>query len=146
MWKEMARSPFLMIGLSNEGRHSEPMTAQLDPDARSEFWFFAERDNRIAKGGEAMAQFVAKDHGLFACIRGTIAEETRPDIFDKYWSDEIALWFEGGRDNPNLIMLRFGLERAEIWQADHPTTGKFKCMTEDLQHDPQTPAHTEVSL
>lgn len=146
MWKAMAKSPFVMVGLVGSDEHSEPMTAQLDEDANSEFWFYCNRDNRVAKGGEAMVQFVAKGHDLFACIHGTLTEETRPEIFDKYWSKPVEAWFEGGKDDPNVMMLRFDLKDAEIWEADMSLTGKLKMLTGHTIRPQEAGSHAEVSL
>lgn len=146
MWKKMADSPFLMIGLENSSDHSEPMTAQLDEDANSEFWFYTRKDNRIAPGGPAMAQYVSKDHKVFACIRGTLTEETDPAIIDKYWSKQTEAWFDGGRNDPNLKMMRFDLSDAEIWEGDQSLTGLFKMMTGMKIKPDEAGRHTEVAL
>ena len=69
MWDKMAASPFVMVGLEN-GQHSEPLTAQMDRDVVDTLWFFIGKDNRLAKGGQAMAQFVSKGHDFFACLSG----------------------------------------------------------------------------
>lgn len=146
MWKEMGKSPFVMIGLVGSHEHHEPMTAQLDPDANGEFWFYCNRGNRIAKGGEAMAQFVAKGHDLFACIHGTLTEETRPEIIDKYWSNQTEAWFEGGRNDPDLMMLRFELMHAEIWEGDQSLSGKFKMLTGQTIKPSEAGSHAQVEL
>ncbi|URW75498.1 pyridoxamine 5'-phosphate oxidase family protein [Sphingomonas donggukensis] len=146
MWKKMADSPFVMIGLTGDHQHSAPMTAQLDPDADGKFWFYTSKDNRIAKGGAAMAQFVAKGHSLFACLAGTLVEETDEAVKDKYWSKQVEAWFEGGRQDPNLLMLRFELGDAEIWESDMSVGGLFKLMTGQTIDPQQAGSHAEVAL
>jgi len=146
MWTAMADSPFVMIGLEGDGQHSEPMTAQLDPDADGKFWFYTMTDNRIAKGGAAMAQFVSKDHKLFACIAGTLTAETDPAIIDKYWSNDVAAWYDGGRDDPKLLMLRFELSEAEIWERDASVKGLFKMLTGQKVEGDEVGKHAEVAL
>lgn len=37
-------------------------------------------------------------------------------MFDSHWSQYVAIWYEGGRDDPQLVLLRLDAERAEIWQ------------------------------
>ena len=64
-------SPFVMIGL-NDGQHSEPMNVKTDDDQPNALFIFSAHDNRIAKGGEAMAQFVGKGHDFFACLAGNL--------------------------------------------------------------------------
>ena len=146
MWRAMAASPFVMIGLEGDHAHSAPMTAQLDPDADGKFWFYTMKDNRIAKGGQAMAQFVSKGHDLFACIAGTLTAETDPAIIDKYWSSDVAAWYDGGRDDPNLLMLRFELSDAEIWESDASLTGLFKRLTGQKIEGDEVGKHAEVAL
>lgn len=146
MWKKLASSPFLMIGLDNDGEHSQPMTAQLDEDANGAIWFYTQRDNRLAPGGPAMAQFVSKDHKVFACIKGRLTEETDPAIIDRHWSNMVEAWFDGGRNDPKLMMLRFDLDDAEIWEGDESIAGKFKMLT-GMKIDPEEAGrHVETAL
>jgi general stress protein 26 len=37
-------------------------------------------------------------------------------MVDKLWNKFVAAWFEGGKDDPKLVLLRFDAEHAEIWQ------------------------------
>lgn len=129
LWKAISDSPFMMVSLDNQPNPSEPMTAQLDPQADGEFWFFTKRDNRLAKGGAAMAHFSAMDHELFACLRGNLVEETDDDVIDQHWSKQVEAWYPEGRLDSNLLMLRFELEDAEIWQATDTNTGIMKLLT-----------------
>lgn len=145
-WKELSESPFLMVGLENAHHHSLPMTAQLDKNANSAFWFYTSRDNRLASGGPAMAQFAGKDHHLFACIAGTLTEETDVAVIDAHWSNEVAAWYEGGRSDPNLLMLRFDLGDAEIWLADMSLKGVFKMLVGGDVRSEMKGKHVEVSL
>lgn len=126
MWKAIADSPFMMIGLSERNDHSLPMTAQLDPDANGNLWFYTSIDNRIAAGGSAMAQFVSKGHDLFACISGTLVHETNPAVIDRHWSKQVEAWYDQGRNDPALKMMRFELDDAEVWTAHLDLKGKFK--------------------
>lgn len=128
-WKSFENSPYVMIRLESGGGHSEPMTAQLDRDAHHMIWFFTSRGNRIAAGGRAMAQFIAKGHDLFACLSGTLMEEVDQTMFDRHWSRAAEAWFAGGREDPNVMMLRFEIDNAEVWTADPGVIGKFKLLT-----------------
>ena len=129
MWEALADSPNVMLGLTGTNDHSEPMRVQLDKDANREFWFYTTTTNRVAKGGPAMVQFSSKGHDLFACISGTLVPETRPEIIDKYWSKPVSAWYEKGKDDPSLLMMRMELKDAEIWTADPSIKGMFKLFT-----------------
>lgn len=146
MWEKMARSPFLMVALIGGDQHSQPMTAQLDEDVEGRFWFYTQKDNRLAPGGPAMAQYVSKDHKIFACIRGTLVEETDPAVIDRYWSNQTEAWFAGGRGDPSLLMLRFELDDAEIWEGDESALGFFKMLTGQKIEGGEAGRHVETVL
>lgn len=113
LWKKMAGSPFVMLGLE-DGGHSVPLTAQLDPDQVDTLFFFVGKDNRVAKGGPAMAQFVAKGHDYFACLAGAARVDNDFAMIDKLWNKQVEAWFPGGKDDPNLALLRFDIDSAEL--------------------------------
>ncbi|MEI9928071.1 MAG: pyridoxamine 5'-phosphate oxidase family protein [Sphingomonas sp.] len=146
MWEKMAKSPFVMVELTGTDDHAQPMTAQLDEDVDGKFWFYTQRNNRLAPGGRAMAHFASKDHKVFVCIVGTLVEERDPAVIDRYWSNMIEAWFDGGRSDPDLLMLRFELEDAEIWEGDESLLGKFKMLTGQRIAGPEAGRHVETAL
>jgi len=128
-WESFQDSPFIMMRLQGSAEHAEPMTAQLDKEARHTVWFFTTRDNRIAAGGKAMGQVATKGHHIFACISGTLIEETDKARWDKQWNNAVEAWLPNGREDPNVVMLRFEIDDSEIWKADTSIAGKLKRLT-----------------
>ncbi len=120
-------SPFVMIGL-HSGGHSEPLTAQIDDDQPNTLYFFTGRDNRIAGGGAAMAQFVGKGHDFFACMAGTVSVDNDRAQIDKLWSKQVEAWFPQGKEDPNLTLLRFDIDSAELWETDISLSGRVKML------------------
>lgn len=127
LWKKMEGGPFIMIGLEGGG-HSEPLTVQLDKDQVDTLLFFIRRDNRLARGGRAMAQFVSKGQDFFACLSGVARVDDNPALIDKLWSNQAEAWFPGGRNDPSLALLRFDIDDAELWEADVSISGKLKML------------------
>lgn len=146
MWKAMSQSPKVMVSLVNKDMHAEPMYAQLDSDAHGRFWFYTMKDNRIAQGGKAMIHFASKGHDVFACIRGTLVTESRSEIIDRYWSNPVEAWYEEGKDDPSLLMLRFELDDAEIWDAEPSIKGVFKMLTGKNVQPEEMGDHKKVDL
>jgi general stress protein 26 len=111
----------MMLGLDGvEDGHARPMTAQLEHDDRGPIWFFTARDNTIVKklaaqSNRAIATFTSKGHDLFATIHGTVRLDTDRAVIDRLWNRYVAAWYEGGKDDPKLALLRLDPERAEIW-------------------------------
>ena len=121
LWKAIKDDRTVMLGLDGvEDGHARPMTAQLDGDSGPTLWFFTATDNAIVQAlgegaGRAMAAFVDKGHGLFASITGALREDTNPAMVDKLWNPFVAAWYEGGKDDPKLALLRLDAEHAEVW-------------------------------
>jgi general stress protein 26 len=136
-------SPFIMIGLT-DGQHSEPMNAKLDDDQPNTIFIFAGHTNRIAKGGKAMAQFVGKGHDFFACLAGTVVPDNDRTQIDKLWDNNVEAWFPGGKDDPNLLLLRFDVTSAELWETDISATGRLKMLFGGTIHSEESSSHAMV--
>ena len=118
-WKALKSDMTLMLGLDGvEDGHARPMTAQMDGE-RGPIWFFTAKDNaivqKLGKGNRAIATFASKGHDLFATIHGRVRLDNDRDTIDRLWNRFVAAWFEGGKDDPKLALLRLDPEQAEIW-------------------------------
>jgi len=126
-WKALKSDMTVMLGLDGvEDGHARPMTAQLEGD-HGPIWFFTSKENGIAQklgspmgvamspANRAIATFASKGHDLFATIHGTVTLDTDRANVDRLWNRYVAAWFEGGKDDPKLALLRLDPERAEIW-------------------------------
>jgi general stress protein 26 len=120
-WKALKSDMTMMLGLDGvEDGHARPMIAQLEHDDRGPIWFFTAKDNTIVKklaaqSNRAIATFTSKGHDLFATIHGTVSLDTDRAVIDRLWNRYVAAWYEGGKDDPKLALLRLDPERAEIW-------------------------------
>ncbi|QZH74886.1 MAG: pyridoxamine 5'-phosphate oxidase family protein [Erythrobacter sp.] len=145
-WKALNASPFVFLHLDNEPHNAVPMTAQLDKDADSEVWFFTRKDHTLAKGGPATATFAGKDNQLFARFSGTLSHERSRERLEKQWNQIIEAWFPGGKDDPNLLMLRMDLGQAEIWNSDLGFVDNVKMLLGFDSRDEAKKEHTETVL
>lgn len=144
-WKSLKDDKIVMLGLAGEHDHSQPMTAQFDSDGekkgehRGPIWFFTAKDTDLVRNlgvsHPAMMQFVAKGHDLFACVDGELIAHNDRAAIDRLWNPFVAAWFEGGRDDPNLQLLRFEPNTAQIWLNDHSVFAGVKLL---LGADPKT--------
>jgi len=120
-WKALKSDMTLMLGLDGvEDGHARPMTAQFEDD-RSPLWFFSAADNAIVEniangGGRAIATFASKDHEIFATLHGSLRIDNDRAVIDRLWNKYVAAWYEGGKDDPKLRLIRFDAERAQIWE------------------------------
>jgi len=120
-WKALKSDRTFLLALPNadEG-HSKPMTAMLD-DGHEEgpIYVFTAKDTELVlaiEGSErAVAHFASKDHELFAAIHGELFLDNDRATIDRLWNPFVAAWFEGGKEDPKLQLLRFEPEHGQVW-------------------------------
>ena len=119
-WKALKSDMTIMLGLEgSEDATLRPMTAQLDGDKGGPVWFFTAKDTELVKalrgGSKAIATFTSKGHDLFATVHGKLTLDNDRAMIDRLWNRFVAAWFDKGKDDPKLALLRFDTEQAEIW-------------------------------
>jgi general stress protein 26 len=119
-WKSLKSDRTALLGLSHGGDgHAQPMTAQIEGDEGGPIWFFSASDVDLVEaiGGRADAflHFAAKGHDLFASVDGRLAIDNDRATIERLWNPFVAAWFEGGKDDPKLRLLRFEPGNAQIW-------------------------------
>jgi general stress protein 26 len=144
LWEKMDDSPYVMVGLTGNGQHSEPLTAQLDRDQVDTLFFFVGKDNRLAGGGAAMAQFVSKGHDFFACMSGTIRQDNDRAMIDKLWNKQVEAWFPEGKEDPNLALVRLDIDSAELWETDISLSGRLKMLVGGTITASESSSHAKV--
>lgn len=122
LWKALRSDMTVMLGLvGGEHGHARPMTSQIEEGDHGPLWFFTSKDNaliqKLGSGGaqDAGVQFVSKGHDLWASIEGTLREDTDRAVVDRLWNPHVAAWYEHGKDDPKLQLLRVDTDQAEIW-------------------------------
>jgi len=131
-WDALSSDRTMMLGLhaADEG-HTRPMTALLDESRRS-MWFFTVKENamvhQLDQGHRAVATFTAKSHDLFATLHGTLLVESDPAMIDRLWNSHVAAWYEGGRTDPKIALLRLDPDQAEIWENASSLLAGIKLM------------------
>lgn len=120
-WKALDDDRTLFLGLDGvDDGHAQPMTALRDKDSDGgPIWFFTTKDNGIVQamqqGHRAMAHFASKGHEVWATIHGDLVLDHDRATIDRLWNPFVAAWYEGGKDDPNLQLIRLDAERAQIW-------------------------------
>lgn len=117
-WRALADSPFLFLERNGDSSTAVPMSPQLDKDADSAIWFFTHKNSAFAALGPVTATFQGKDHDMFARFDGRLSAETSKERFEQFWNNFVEAWYDGGKDDPDLLFLRMDLGRAEIWDGD----------------------------
>ena len=76
----------------------------------------------------AFFTFTDKGHDLWASVTGRLSVQTDRAVIDRLWNPFVAAWYEGGKDDPKLALLRFDAEHAEIWLNEHSLLAGVKML------------------
>lgn len=147
-WKALKSDMTVMLGLTGqEGGRAQPMTAQMgDRDGRGPIWFFSAKDvdlvQAIKGSSPAMIHFASKGHDLFASVEGGLVIDNDKATIDRLWNPFAAAWYEGGKEDPKLRLLRFDPEAAQIWLNENSLFAGIKML---LGRDPKQDYNDKVA-
>lgn len=150
-WKALKSDRTLMLGLSGaDSGPAQPMTAQIEGDEGGPIWIFTAKDTDLVKAlgasGKAYANFASKGHDLFAAVDGVLTADNDRATIDRLWNPFVAAWFEGGKDDPKLQLLRFEPGDAQIWLNEHSLFAGVKMLLGNDPKDDYADKVAEVKL
>jgi general stress protein 26 len=145
-WKTLKSDMTVMLGLVDaEEAHTRPMTAMVEGES-GPIWFFTAHDTSIVEalreGTRAVAAFSAKNHSLFAAVHGDLRIDNDRAVIDRLWNPFIAAWYEKGKDDPTLTLLRFDPDDAQIWENGSGLLAGIKLL---LGRDPKKDYQDKVA-
>lgn len=128
-----------MLGVEGSGQHLQPMTPHVERDTGI-IWFLTSRDTDLVKatgmGATAHFTFIGKDHDYYACMSGALSQEEDEDKIDEIWSAVAAAWFDGGREDHAVTLLKFTLREAAIWSSSsNPLKFAFEIARANVSED-----------
>ena len=145
-WKALKSDLTVMLGIEDHGEDLQPMTAQLESDdRRGPIWFFTSKETDLVRdlgaGQAGVIAFAAKSHSLFATVPGDLVPDNDRAMIEKLWTPCVA-WFEGGKDDPKLQLLRFDPAEAKIWLNENSLFAGVRIL---LGRDPKTDYSDKVA-
>ena len=117
-WDRMEDVRTGMLGVKGQGR-LVAMSPRIDDDMPGHIWFITAKKTDLAKAtaaGPCDAQLVLADDsaGLYADIEGTLTHSTDREALEEVWNFVADSWFEGGKADPDVSLLRFTPRQAEV--------------------------------
>lgn len=118
-WKALRADRTAMLSLDGTPG-AKPMTILVDgDDDKGPLWMFTSTEahavEALKAGNPALITFASKGNDVFASIEGRVVADNDRAVIDRLWSPFIAAWFEGGKDDPKLLLLRFDPAEAKVW-------------------------------
>jgi general stress protein 26 len=147
-WESLKGDRTVMLGLKGvEDDRTRPMTALIDEgdgggdsEERGTIYFFGSKTDGIGqdlqRSTRAVAAFSSKGHDIFAHIHGTLSPSDDRAVIDRLWNPIIASWYKDGKDDPDLQLIRFDADKADVWEASQFATLKAAALKMMFNVDP----------
>ncbi|QFS82157.1 hypothetical protein FIU97_05140 [Roseivivax sp. THAF40] len=124
--------------LSAAGERPIPMAPHADADEGA-IWFIAAAGSaaeRAAKGGDTASFLVADSKAnLYATLDGTLTEVNDSAKLDEIWSAVTAAWFEDGRDDDAVRLVKFTPKEGEVWATAKTAGFLYEIVKANLGED-----------
>lgn len=131
-WKGLRSDMTVM--LSCDGAPPRPMASLVDGDEdRGPIWFFTSAESELAEataGGSThgVMTFVDKGHSIWASAEGQLAQHMDRATIDRLWNPHTAAWFEEGKDDLKLRLIRFDAHEAQLWEDGSSLVAGMKAL------------------
>lgn len=109
-----------MLGLADA--RPVPMSHYVDREAGA-LWFITANGTELSRalqsGPERARYVLASGKGnLYAVADGTAKIIHDREKLEELWNVIAGAWFEDGKDDEDVVLLRMDLEEAEVWATD----------------------------
>ena len=135
-WDNMINIHVVLLG--TEGNKPVPM-APLARKEDSAIWFItaAEHDTfQAAKKGKLGTIYLCDPAGkMYGTVDGALSASGDSSKLDELWTSTAAAWFEQGREDPSVRLMRFKPTEAEIWTTDGAAKYLFETIKANMTED-----------
>ncbi|WP_121630796.1 pyridoxamine 5'-phosphate oxidase family protein [Tropicibacter alexandrii] len=153
LWDQLGDIRTGMLVVKDSGQHPQPMTHFADPE-NGAIWFITSRDTDLVgalrQGAEAGFTLVSGDGDYHVSLTGPLVPYESAEKLDELWNFAVAAWFEHGREDDNVQLLRYTPREAAIWASDgNPVLVGLKMMRaamSDGESNPDVGTHRVITL
>lgn len=118
-WNNMSKIHVVLLGAG--GGTPVPMAPMAREDDTA-IWFITAADHdtfKAAKAGEGADIYLCDSAGgMYGTIKGRLSVSDDTDKLDELWSPMAAAWFENGREDDSVRLMKYTPIEAEIWATD----------------------------
>jgi general stress protein 26 len=121
VWDVMEKAGIcMMVTRFAGGLRARPLEARPDRDAEA-IWFLTDarglKDNEIEADPNVCLTFVHPKEKVYLSITGKAFVSRDPERAKTLWNEEQQVWWPGGPEDPNLLLMRVDPVRAEMWDG-----------------------------
>lgn len=143
LWTKMDDISTCMLWVTGSGQHPQPMT--IFPDTKTGVvWFISSKDTdlvqAVGEGAEAACTVQSASDDFHASLIGSIEQTQNDQKLDELWSYGVAAWFEHGREDSDIALLKYVPREAAVWETDgNPVKVGLKLMRTAMQDGEDAP-------
>ncbi|HEY0438743.1 MAG TPA: pyridoxamine 5'-phosphate oxidase family protein [Xanthobacteraceae bacterium] len=105
---------------SADGLRARPLEARPNRDAET-IWFVTDvrgrKDDEVGEDANVCLIFIDHADKAYLSITGTASVRTDPAKVAEIWKKTDDVWWPGGPDDPNVLVLEFQPRVAELWDG-----------------------------
>ena len=120
VWTTLAAEGMAMIGTPDVAAPLRPMTLHPSPEECA-IWFVVHADSdfavEVGDGGASRLVAMTRDGRIQISLGGRIEPSHSALHLERCWSPLVAAWFDRGRDDPAVLLMRFTPQAGKIWVA-----------------------------
>lgn len=109
----------------NNDLHSRPMSLNGEVDQEGNLWFFTSANSHkvseVSRTPKCNVSFANPDDHRYVSITGRAELVREKSKIEELWKPEFRAWFPKGTDEPDIALLRLGIEKAEYWDSPSST-------------------------
>lgn len=149
-WKRLEGINAGMLGCEPDWR-LVPMSHYPDPE-QGALWFITAKGTDLveaAAGGAKQAAHVVSSSGgkLYARIEGRLETSDDRQKLDELWNAVASSWFEDGKQDDDIQLLKLTIDSAEVWATDGGMAFLYQVAKSKLTGaQPDMGEHFEVSF
>ena len=121
IWEVIGKAVICMMTTRfSGGLRARPLEAMPDRKAGCIFFLTDVRglkDDEIEAHPDVCLVFDYAEEKAYLSLSGTAAVARDTDKARELWSEKQRVWWPGGPEDPNLLVIRFEPHRAEIWDG-----------------------------
>lgn len=120
IWKTIAAEGVAMVGTPDLTGPMRPMSVHASAEECA-IWFIVHADSdltaEVGEGGPSRLVVMSRDGRIQLSLTGRIEPSHSALHVDRYWSSLVGTWFDRGRDDPAVMLMRFTPQTGKIWVA-----------------------------
>lgn len=105
---------------ANDSLRARPMQLVQD-DYYGTLYFYTSKSSakvfEINEDREVCISFSEPKDNVHVSLSGKARLSEDKELIDRYWSDGVAAWFKGGKDDEELAILKVKITKGEHWDS-----------------------------